>query len=272
MKIAIFGDIHGHWCDLRNVVLELHSRAPLDLVLQCGDAQPIRDEDDLEYMHCPEKYREIGDFWIFNEGAEEFPVPVLFIGGNHEPWNFLDQNREGGILAPNIEFLGRIGMREMMGTRTVGLSGVYSQKHFNTTRVEWPYPISRRRLATYYNSEDLNEATGFGKTDILLLHEWPSLMNGARNKAWPSHWGTVGSEPLTELIELLRPKYVFCGHMHAPAEYQNGRTQIVCLSDFHCDPIDSFVVLDTLTWKCESPARDNRKPYFAAAKSACNVL
>ena len=53
MRIALFGDIHGHWRDFRNAVVDLHSKANIDLVLQCGDAQPIRNEDDLEYMHCP---------------------------------------------------------------------------------------------------------------------------------------------------------------------------------------------------------------------------
>ena len=117
-----------------------------------------------------------------------------------------------------------------------------------------------------FQLQDIDKALGFGRTDILLLHEWPSLMNGARNKEWRSHWGTVGSEPLTELVELLNPKYVFCGHMHAPARFRNGRTEIVCLSDFHRDQRNAYVVLDTSTWNCEWPAKDNRKPYFTAAK------
>lgn len=247
MRIAIFGDIHGHWCDFRDAVVELDSQAPLDLVLQCGDAQPIRNENDLEYMHCPRKYRELGDFWIFYEGAEQFPVPVLFIGGNHEPWNFLDQNREGGVLAPNIEFMGRAGMHKIMGTRIIGMGGVYSPKHFSAPHPKWPYPISMRKQAAYFNSDDIDKVLGLGKADILLLHEWPSLMNGVRSEEWPSHWGNVGSETLTEIVELLSPKYVFCGHMHAPALYSNGKTEIVCLSDFHRDPENACVVLDTTT-------------------------
>lgn len=108
-----------------------------------------------------------------------------------------------------------------------------------------------RKHASYFNSDDIDKVLEFGKADILLLHEWPSLMNGTRNEEWPSHWGNVGSEALTEIVELLRPKYVFCGHMHASARYQSGQTQIVCLSDFHRDPENSFVVLDTLNWNCE---------------------
>ena len=253
MRIAVFGDIHGHWRDFRDKVLELHSQAPLDLVLQCGDSQPFRNESDLVYMHCPKKYRELGDFWMFHDGVEKFPVPLLFIGGNHEPWNFLDENREGGFLAPNIEFLGRVGMRNINGTRIVGLSGVYSPKHFNTPHIDWPYSISKRKQATYYNYEDLDKALGFGETDILLIHEWPSIMNGARNENWPSHWGVVGSDQLTALVELLTPKYVFCAHMHISAQHREERTEIVCLSDFHRDPENAHVVLDTSTGTWEWP-------------------
>lgn len=253
MRIAVFGDIHGHWCDFRDKVLELHSQAPLDLVLQCGDAQPFRNEGDLEYMHCPKKYRQMGDFREFHEGAEKFPVPLLFIGGNHEPWNYLDKNREGGLLAPNIEFLGRVGMRFINGTKIVGLSGVHSPKYFNTPHMDWPYPISRKKQATYYNSEDLDKALSFGEADILLLHEWPSLMNEAKDKNWPPQCGNVGSEHLTTLVELVVPKYVFCAHMHVPARHRKNNTEIVCLSDFHRDPENACIVLDTSTWICEWP-------------------
>lgn len=258
MRIAIFGDIHGHWRDFRNAVIEMHSQEPLDLILQCGDAQPIRDENDLEYIHCPKKYRKLGDFHVFYNGTEKFPLPLLLIGGNHEPWNFLDENREGGLLAPNIEFMGRVGMRKIMGTRIVGMSGVYSSKHFNAPHPKWPYPISMRKQASYFNSDDLEKVLEFGKADILLLHEWPSLMNGARNKEWPSHWGTVGSEPLTRLMELLNPKYLFCGHMHTPAQHRIGRTEIVCLSDFHRDPENAYVVVDTSTgpWEWQGKIED----------------
>jgi len=224
MKIAIFGDTHGHWRDFRDALVELNSREPLELALQCGDAQPIRNQDDLEYMHCPKKYRKLGDFWMFHDGAQDFPVPLLFIGGNHEPWNYLDENREGGLLALNID---------------------------------WPYPISRRKQATYFNSEDIDKALGFGRTDILLLHEWPSLMNDARDESWPTQWGTIGCEHLTVLVELLTPKYVFCAHMHIPAQYRKGRTNIVCLSDFHRHPENAYTILDTSNWNCEWPRIEN---------------
>jgi hypothetical protein len=229
------------------MVLRLMESAPLGLVLQCGDAQPFRNESDLEYMNCPDKYRELGDFWWFFLGKEQFPVPMIFIGGNHEPWNYLDEHRDGGILVPNIEFLGRVGRREFNGLVVAGLSGVYSSKYFGKPHPAVPYPVSFRRQATYFNSQDINKASAFGRVDILLLHEWPSLMSTAEDKPWPSQWGQVGSDKLSFLVEFLKPRWVFCGHMHVLSRCKFEMTEMICLSDFARDTTNSFVVLDTIT-------------------------
>jgi hypothetical protein len=29
----------------------------IDVLIVCGDFQAIRDDEDLEYMHCPAKYK-----------------------------------------------------------------------------------------------------------------------------------------------------------------------------------------------------------------------
>lgn len=260
MRIAVFGDIHGHWIDFQDTVSRIHDNAPLDIVLQCGDAQPFRDEQDLEYMHCPKKYRKQGDFRLFHEGKEEFPAPLLFIGGNHEPWNYLDENHGHGTLAPNIEFLGRVGMREIGGVRIAGLSGVYSPNYFDAPHLQVPYRVEKRKQATYYNNFDIDKALRFTNVDILLLHEWPDLMNHAKNESWPSHWQSVGSEQLSLLVDLLNPHWCFCAHMHYPAEYKYGKTNFICLSDFHRDPQNAYVVLDieqeTYNWPENSRIRN----------------
>lgn len=245
MRIAVYGDIHGHWLDLQESVSRLHARSPLDLVLQCGDAQPFRDEADLEYMNCPKKYRELGDFWAFHSGETQFPVPLIFIGGNHEPWLFLDGHRDGGALAENVEFFGRVGLRNVDGLRIAGVSGVYSPKYFAELHPAPPYPVSQRKQATYYNQDDIERALGFGHVDILLLHDWPDLMNSARDATWPTRWGHVGCKHLSRIVEALRPRWVFCGHMHHPVRHRVGHTEIIGLSDFHRDPEHAFTVIDT---------------------------
>lgn len=244
MRIAVCGDIHGHWRDLKASVLALHQHSHLDLVLQCGDAQPFRDESDLAYMHCPEKYLGLGDFHVFHQGMEEFPVPMLFVGGNHEPWGYLDEHRDGGVLAENITFLGRSGLTTVNGLRIGGISGIFSPKQFGRPHPTVPYPTSRRKQATYYNQDDIERAMGFGQVDILLLHDWPDLMNAARDEDWPSRWSHVGCEHLSRVVETLHPKWVFCGHMHRRAILKVGTTEIICLSDFHRDPANAAEVIN----------------------------
>jgi Icc-related predicted phosphoesterase len=253
LKIAVFGDIHGHWCSLRDAVASIGEKTRLDLVLQCGDAQPFRDETDLSYMRCPKKYRELGDFHEFVSGEETLGVKTLFIGGNHEPWNFLDEHPSGGELAPNIEFLGRVGMRSVEGIRIAGVSGIHSKLHFEQPRLKPPYPPSQSKRVTYYNEDDISDALDMKSCDILLLHEWPDVMNNAREESWPRSWGSVGSPHLSWVVETLNPRFVFCGHMHRAALTRCGFIEIVCLSDLHRDAETSCVLLDTESWKCEWP-------------------
>jgi len=51
--------------------------------------QAVRNEDDLESLSCPPKYRAMNSFWKYYSGAEIAPFPTLFVGGNHEASNYL---------------------------------------------------------------------------------------------------------------------------------------------------------------------------------------
>ncbi len=42
-------------------------------------------------MACPVKYRHMGDFNDYYTGASVAPVPTIFIGGNHEASNLLQE-------------------------------------------------------------------------------------------------------------------------------------------------------------------------------------
>jgi len=95
MRIGIFGDIHGHWLAFREAILLCQAEAPLDLVLQVGDAQPIRDLQDLAFMPVPEKYRQFGSY---AQIQEPWPVPML----EGEPGNLVLRP------TPNLAGLGRM--------------------------------------------------------------------------------------------------------------------------------------------------------------------
>ena len=61
----------------------------MDLLIICGDFQSMRHELDLEDMHCPEKYKQMGTFKEYFEGKKQAGVLTVLIGGNHEAVNSL---------------------------------------------------------------------------------------------------------------------------------------------------------------------------------------
>ncbi len=242
MRIAIFGDIHGQWIAFREAILALNAEAPLDVVLQVGDAQPIRDELDLSYLPVPKRYRALGDYALLDG---PWPIPTLFIGGNHEPFNVLEAIPEGGLLQPNLEYLGRGGCLTIGDLRIAGLSGVLSPRAIDRPRLSWPFLPQQAREASYYRRADLAKVAASGKVDILLLHEWPTQMENARSADWPRHWEKVGSEPLGELVDSLRPTFVFCGHMHHAAKVMAGPSTIIALDRFKIGADSAVAILET---------------------------
>lgn len=51
--------------------------------------QAVRNENDMESLNVPRKYREMKSFWKYYSGQEVAPIPTVFIGGNHEASNYL---------------------------------------------------------------------------------------------------------------------------------------------------------------------------------------
>src|SRR5690242_2689007 len=103
------GDVHGehHRMIERLARWEDASGLRLGFVLQVGDFEPHRHAEDLATKTGPAKYRRLGDFPDFASGRAKFPWPVYAIGGNHEPYGWLDEMPHGGALAPNCTYLGR---------------------------------------------------------------------------------------------------------------------------------------------------------------------
>uniref|UniRef100_A0A1X7TN38 Calcineurin-like phosphoesterase domain-containing protein n=1 Tax=Amphimedon queenslandica TaxID=400682 RepID=A0A1X7TN38_AMPQE len=62
--IAIEGYCHGKLDLIYDKLLKIQEREgiKIDLLLCCGDFQAIRDQDDLNCMAVPDKYKEIGSF------------------------------------------------------------------------------------------------------------------------------------------------------------------------------------------------------------------
>jgi len=241
---AAVGDVHGHMHALVDLVQSWEHETGNDVsfVLQAGDFEPHRDAEDLRTMAAPAKYKEVGSFPEFLAGRSRFPWPVYFIGGNHEPYGFLDQYPQGKLLVQNCIYLGRVGKIELAGLRIVFLTGIFrGEESFKASRP----PVERiehlpNALFTAVTEDDIWQALSYESADILLLHDWPDSIVASgdegllEEKLRHPDQAQFGNPSAHALIDLMKPQLVLCGHMHIPYEREiqtsdTAVTRICCL-------------------------------------------
>lgn len=265
---AVVGDVHGHMRAMIDLVQRRSDALKVvpDFVLQVGDFEPHRDEADLETMAAPAKYRLLGEYHLFNEGACQFPWPIYFIGGNHEPYGYLDQIPDGGEITRNCFYLGRSGVLEIEGCCIAGLSGVSDQgEPRNRPPVSEIHRTSKKKYQ-YFSNQDVNRLLNLDGVDVLLLHEWPAgIYSGSRGEGAKRRTsrGPVGNEAGRTLIELLEPRVVFCGHMHwsyrSVVPVSDGReVPVHCLANVESgSEACSFYSVNEIGYLCELVLEDS---------------
>ncbi|KAL8625305.1 hypothetical protein ACOMHN_030063 [Nucella lapillus] len=107
--------------------MEKANNVKVDLLLICGDFQAVRNRDDLKAMAVPPKYKKLNTFHKYYSGEKVAPVLTVFIGGNHEASNYMQELTYGGWVAKNIYYrpMGYANVIEVGGLRIGGLSGIY---------------------------------------------------------------------------------------------------------------------------------------------------
>ena len=239
LRVAVIGCAHGELDDVYAAVEEASSRGerPVQLVVCCGDFEASRNVNDLQTMACPPKYRRLNSFWKYYAGIKLAPVLTVFVGGNHEAANHLQELPYGGWVAPNIFYLGHAGCVRIGGVRIAGLSGIYDARNFNTGRHE-RVPYSRDTMRSVYHVKRWDferlealammssSTAGTNKpvVDVFLSHDWPhnaansgdvgSLLRRKPFFREEVARGELGSPIGTRLMFLLRPSFWFSAHMH----------------------------------------------------------
>ncbi len=222
-------------------LLEQKSGQKIDLLLCCGDFQATRNLADLQCMACPDKYKFMCSFYKYYSGEKKAPILTIFIGGNHEASNYLQELPFGGWAAPNIFYLGYAGVVEVNGLRIGGLSGIYKGEDYIKGRFEHvPYSNSSMRSVYHVRNVDAFRLKQLADhpPDIILSHDWPQgvYKHGdceglLRMKPFfgpDIERDVLGSRPAMEVLMAVKPKYWFSGHMHvkfpAVIEHEGGST------------------------------------------------
>ncbi|CAG9824892.1 unnamed protein product [Phaedon cochleariae] len=249
MKIAVEGCAHGELENIYDTIQMTQEKhgIKIDLLICCGDFQSCRNKDDLLCMAVPQKYQNICTFYKYYSGEKTAPVLTIFIGGNHEASNYLQELPYGGWVAPNIFYLGYAAVINIAGVRIAGLSGIYKSKDYNKGHFEKP-PYDENSKRTVYHVRNLEvfrlkQLTG--NVDIFLSHDWPSEVYKHGNvkqllKRKPFfredvEKGELGSKVCEDLLHQVKPKYWFSAHLHC---------KYAALVKHDNDSVTKFLALD----------------------------
>lgn len=248
----------------------------LDLIIQVGDFGFWLSEETVDAMTAKhaeranakrreageEEHPSCGDYPEYVLGEKQAYKKTLVIRGNHEdqrylmglekqlehrhPDDFLTRTIE---VVPNIFYLPDGHVTEVDGVRFGALGGNFSLK----TWEHWDYwDEARFKRLRYGEQRRLNhftrdrwEALAREKMDVLLFHDAPTglrLVGGSgvqlpKDEMTDQVYGECGSPQLRELIEIVRPRYTFCGHWHQWRKegfninkHGNPDTQVVVLN------------------------------------------
>lgn len=177
-------------------------------------------------MSVPRKYRQLGDFHLYYSGKKRAPVLTLVIGGNHEASNYFSELHYGGWLAPNIYYLGAANVLRYGPLRIAGLSGIFHRGDYHKPHHE-RLPYDRDEVRSVYHVRHCDVAKLLSvrsAVDIGLSHDWPRRIEyyGDCEKLYAErpHFlqsaktDKLGSEPAESVLNHLRPRFWFSGHMH----------------------------------------------------------
>ncbi|XP_076013250.1 lariat debranching enzyme [Genypterus blacodes] len=228
MKIAVEGCCHGELDKIYETIayLEKKEGVTVDLLLCCGDFQAVRNEGDMKCMAVPAKYRTMQTFYKYYSGEKKAPILTIFIGGNHEASNHMQELPYGGWVAPNIYYLGYAGVIRYKGIRIGGLSGIFKSRDFRRGHHEFP-PYNPDTLRSVYhirNIEVFRLKQIQMPVDIFMSHDWPrgiyfygktgELLRKKKFLRQEVESNTLGNPAAAELLSHLQPSYWFSAHLH----------------------------------------------------------
>lgn len=231
LKIAIEGCSHGELNKIYAAITTLPYKSWPELLIICGDFQSIRNETDLTAIAVPDKFKRFGDFKEYYEGIKKAPVLTIFVGGNHEASNYLQELPFGGWVAENIYYMGYSNVIWYKGLRIGGLSGIYKYHDFYKPHDEnFPYDEKTKRSVYHERFEDYLKLSLIRDLNLncFISHDWPEGIVNHGDINWllkkkpffqkDIENNSLGSVPAKLLLKKLMPHWWFSAHLHVKFE------------------------------------------------------
>jgi predicted phosphodiesterase len=249
-KIAVFGDIHGHFrlmfqlCRLWQIKNETY----LDGIFQCGDmgffsdynsidrstkmlAEPDPEQLGFKYFTKPPLMTDEMLTEIVTGVKSDFSnvkCPLHFCHGNHEDFHYLASQTEGMDICSIDCFNKFLWLRpglvhELHGIRVASIGGAPEKVLFkpeDSLILLWKW-VNQEFCQNLYEKD----------FDVLITHCSPRGIGGESD--------LCGSKALKDLVEKAKPKYIFFGHHSLMPRFSKlGETKCFWLDDVNFTHVD----------------------------------
>ncbi|CAG2237878.1 DBR1 [Mytilus edulis] len=182
-----------------------------------------------------------GDFQAVLFGEKKAPILTIFVGGNHEASNYLQELPYGGWVAPNIYYMGYAGVIQVGGVRIAGCSGIFKGHNAHKGHYEHPpYNEDAKRSAYHVRALEIFRLKQLTRpVKIFVSHDWPrniwkygdvhELLKRKPDFQKDIDDGRLGNPFHEELLYYLKPEYWFAAHLHIkfPAAVQHEASSIL---------------------------------------------
>ena len=230
---VVLGDIHGRFHRVQTWLEALESARgrTVDLTFAVGDLEAFARADD--HRRKAAKRAMPAEFAEYASGLRHVHRPLYFIGGNNEDFAALHAIQGGGDLAPDVHYLGRVGVKTLGGLKVGFLSGIHAPRFYDAA-LEAPRTRETSKQAGYFRKREVEALRRTPEMDILLVHEWPrGLFVGQRQPDGKEFRPWMGNRVTQELVTALHPQWLLCGHSHTPwaasVTSEQATTRVTCL-------------------------------------------
>jgi len=229
ITFAVFGDIHGA-LDKMFAVCESYENIyseKIDYILQSGDLGVFHYGSKLDKTtkrFASKDPTELGCM-PYISGEKISQIPVIFVSGNHEDFDFLSCYQNNYIDPYNKIFYlksGEIFIVEKgeLQIKIAGLGGIQPKDNLGKLQ---------QKCGKYLDPKAISKLLSYepGSIDIFLCHESPKTKQLCETMMS----NECGSEEIREIIENLQPKFCFYGHYNkTPEPYNIGNTIVIGMS------------------------------------------
>jgi hypothetical protein len=237
MLLCAAGDSHGAIDRLYADVLAFEGALgrSFDHVLHVGDLGVWPDPRRID--KATRNHDGAGDFPTWFAQERPVPTPTVFVKGNHEDFDWLEQRRRAGELEilPGLTYLpnGDVLALEHDGDRLRigGIGGCHGPSDYDR-----PSSTLKQRARRHFTRDEVERLCSREPIDVLLLHDAPAAVEFV----WRHKDGSVRRRFSSEAhghddaIARIRPRLVLFGHHHTRLDVDVHGVRCMGLNKVRC--------------------------------------